>query len=198
MSSPSATKKYISNEFHTYPRNVIFKCTYLCNAEGTIDSVVAISNVTIHNFEEDAYMTACQGVEVKKTTWGYDFDKINPFYAPETRLVELKNGRFENISFNPETNAKEKARLEKLKQDLSQISSSFIVAGSTGPEQTRYFVEAGLTLAKVAEGLPMNTNVLDEVISRIGEPKTGQANQAAALVDQFIKSAASWRVPPAN
>lgn len=193
-----ATKKYISKEFHTYPRTVIFECTYLCNAEDTIHSIAAISNITINNFEEDARKTTCQGVVVKKTNWGFDFDKVEAFYAPDTNLKELKKWAFENINFNPETNAQEKAKLTKLKQDLIQISSSFITAGSTGPESTRYFLEAGKTLAKIAEGLPMNTKNLDEVIKRIVEPKTSQTNQAEDLVDLFIKSSASWRIPPTN
>lgn len=193
-----ATKRYISKEFHTYPRTVIFECTYLCNAEDSIHSIAAISNVTINNFEEDARKTTCQGVVVKKTNWGFDFDKVEAFYAPDTNLKELKKWAFENINFNPEANAQEKAKLTKLKQDLIQISSSFITAGSTGPESTRYFLEAGKTLAKIAEGLPMNTKNLDEVIKRIVEPKTSQTNQAEDLVDLFIKSSASWRIPPTN
>jgi len=193
-----ATKKYISTEFHTYPRTVIFECTYQCNAEGSVHSIAAISNVTINNFEEDARMTTCQGVVVKKTNWGFDFDKIEAFYAPDTKLKELKKWAFENINFDPETNAQEKAKLTKLKQDLIQISSSFITAGSTGPESTRYFTEAGVTLAKIAEGLPMNTKKLDEVINRIVEPKTSQTNQATDLVDLFIQSSASWRIPLIN
>lgn len=190
-----ATKRYISTEFHTYPRSVIFECTYECNAQDTIHSVKAISNVTIKNFEEDAFMTTCQGVVVKKTNWGFDFDKVEAFYAPDTTLNELKKWAFENIDFNPEVNVQEKEKLTKLKQDLNQISSSFITAGSTGPESTRYFLEAGVTLAKIAEGLPMNTKKLEEIINRIAEPKN---NQAADLVDLFIKSSASWRIPPAN
>lgn len=193
-----ATKKYISTEFSTYPRNVIFECTYACNAENVIHSIVGISNVIINNSEEDAHRTACQGVVVKKTNWGFDFDKVEAFYAPDTNLKEIKKWAFENIDFNPETNILERAKLSKLKLHLNQVSSSFITAGSTGPESTRYFLEAGITLAKIAEGLPIDTKNLDEVINRIVGPKTGQDNQAADLVDLFIKSTASWRIPPTN
>lgn len=189
-----ATKKYISTEFHTYPRTVIFECTYLCNANDKVDSIAAISNVTINNFEEDAHMTACQGVVVKKTKWGFDFDKIEAFYAPDTKLKEIKKWAFDNISFDPAINKQEHARLTKLKQELLHISSSYITTGNTGTESTKYFQEAGLTLAKIAEGLPMDTTNLDLVINRIIEPD-GPETQASKLVDSLMKTLASWRIP---
>ena len=77
-------------------------------------------------------MTACQGVVVKKTKWGFDFDKIEAFYAPDTKLKELKKWAFENINLNPETNLQERARLAQLKLELTQVSSAYITAGNSG------------------------------------------------------------------
>lgn len=195
-----ATKKYISTDFHGYPRDVAFDCVYECNKDDIIHSVNAITKVRINSIDEDAIMTTCQGVVVKKTKWGYDFDKVIPFYAPDTKLVELKKWAFDNIEFNPATNPLEKAKLEKLKADLIQISSSYIIAGNSGGEATKYFIKAGTLLAEIAKGLPMNTDLLDEELQKIidskGLPKTPGTSEQ--LVDMMLSTAASWRIPPQN
>lgn len=195
-----ATKKYISSDFHGYPRDVVFDCVYECNKDETIYPVNAISKVHITTIDEDALMTTCQGVVVKKTKWGYDFDKVVPFYAPDTNLVELKKWAFANIEFDPAINPLEKAKLLKLKEDLNQISSSYIIAGTSGGQATKYFAEAGTTLAEIAKGLPMNTKLLDEVLQRIienrGESKASGTSEA--LIEMMLSSAASWRIPPQN
>lgn len=195
-----ATKKYLSKEFHSYPRDVVFDCVYECNKDETIYSVNAISKVHINTIDEDALMTTCQGVVVKKIKWGYDFDKVVPFYAPDTNLIELKKWAFANVEFNPATNPLEKTKLLKLKEDLNKISRSYIIAGTSGGQSTKYFVEAGITLAEIAKGLPMNTKVLDEVLQRIiehsGESKASGTSEA--LIEMMLSSAASWRIPPQN
>lgn len=195
-----ATKKYLSKDFHAYPRDVVFDCVYECNKDDVIYPVNAISKAHINTIDEDALMTTCQGVVVKKTKWGYDFDKVVPFYAADTNLVGLKKWAFANVEFNPATNPHEKAKLLKLKEELNQISTSYIVAGASGGQATKYFVEAGTTLAEVAKGLPMNTRVLDEVLQRIienrGKSKTSGTSEA--LIEMMLSSAASWRIPPKN
>ena len=190
-----ATKRYLSKDFHDYPRTVTFECTYECNLDNTIHSLNAISIVKINTIDEDALLTTCQGVLVKKTKWGYDFDKVVPFYAAATKLLELKKWAFDNIDFNPETNSLEKAKLTKLKLDLNQVGAAYIIAGTTGGESARYFIEAGQTLASIAEGLPMDTKKLDEVIKNIIDSSGPSKTSATALVESMLTSAASWRIP---
>lgn len=189
-----ATKKYISTDFPGYPRDVAFECVYECNKDDVIYSVNAITRVHIKSIDEDALRTTCQGVVVKKTKWGYDFDKVVPFYAADTRLVELKKWAFANIEFDPTTNSLEKAKLLKLKEELNQISTSYIIAGASGGQATMYFTEAGTILAEIAKGLPMNTKKLDEVLQRIIESR----GESKALIEMMLSSAASWRIPPSN
>jgi hypothetical protein len=195
-----ATKKYLSKDFHGYPRDVIFDCVYECNKDETIYSVNAISKVHINTIDEDALMTTCQGVVVKKTKWGYDFDKVVPFYAADTSLVGLKKWAFANIEFNPEKNPLEKLKLLKLKEELNQISSSYIIAGNSAGQATKYFLEAGRTLAEIAKKLPVDTRFFDEHLQKIienrGEPKAYGTSEA--LVEMILLSAASWRIPPEN
>ncbi|MEA9356670.1 hypothetical protein SHI21_10660 [Bacteriovorax sp. PP10] len=195
-----ATKKYLSTDFHGYPRDVAFDCVYECNKDETIYPVNAISKVHINTVDEDALMTTCQGVVVKKTKWGYDFDKVVPFYAADTNLVEIKKWAFANVEFDPATNPLEKAKLLKLKEDLNQISTSYIIAGTSGGEATKYFLEAGKLLTEIAKGLPMNTKLLDEVLQKIIESKgeTKAPGTSEALVEMMLSSAASWRIPPQN
>jgi hypothetical protein len=193
-----ATKKYISSDFHGYPREVAFDCMYECNKDDVIHSVNATTKVRINTVDEDALMTTCQGVVVKKTKWGYDFDKVIPFYAADTKLVELKKWAFDNIEFNPETNPLEKAKLEKLKADLNQISMSYIIAGNSGGKATNYFIKAGVLLAEIANDLPMNTDLLDEELRKIIDSK-GQSKSPGTseqLIDMMLSTAASWRIPP--
>lgn len=192
-----ATKKYLSTDFHGYPRDVAFECLYECNAENTIHSVSAISRVHISTIDEDALMTTCQGVVVKKTKWGYDFDKVVPFYAADTNLVELKKWAFDNVEFNPAVNILEKEKLLNLKIQLNQISASYIIAGTSGGAATKYFIEAGQTLVKIAEGLPMDTKKLDEVVQNLIDAKGVAKTQTTSegLVETMLLSAASWRIP---
>jgi hypothetical protein len=191
------SKVYITSEFHAYPRTVIFECTYKCNANGKIDTLKGTSKVLISNMSDDALLPVCQGLQMKTVPWGYDFDKIVPFYAPDTEIVNLKNWSFENIDFNPQTNLLERARLEKLKKDLYQISSSFIISGNSGGEALRYFKEAGIKISEIADGLPMNTKLLDEVIQQIIVNKGAvmPAQTPESIIYPMVKNAAAWRIP---
>ncbi|MDO9182981.1 MAG: hypothetical protein Q7U04_11265 [Bacteriovorax sp.] len=190
------SKVYSTSDFSAYPRDVAFECLYSCNSNGNLETVKGSTKIRINNIEEDIAGTTCQGVVMKKVPWGYDFDKIRPFYAPDTNIVELKRWAFQNIKFNPEINDLEKERLMTLKKDLNTISSSFIVAGMNGGVSTIYFKEAGYKISKIAEGLPMNTKLLDEVIEQL---MVNKGTKAAAATPEFliypmISNAASWRI----
>ena len=197
LAQPSS-KKYISSAFGAYPRKVIFECNYLCNAENKIYTVNAITNVTIRNTDEDAKKTVCQGVVVKKSSYGYEFDKVVSFYAPETNLKEIKKWAYDNINFNPKYNALEKAKLAQLKILIVNAGSAYIAGGISGSAATKYFITAGTAMSKIAAGLPMNPKKLDEAIKNLSAPKSISVNQSKNLVDTFIRTNASWRIPPAN
>lgn len=191
------SKVYLSTDFHAYPRNVVFDCLYKCNSNGKIDTIRGTTKVVISNMQEDASGTTCQGVLMKKVPWGYDFDKVEPFYAPETSIAELKIWAFQNISFNPKTNLAERERLTALKKDLYTVASSFIMAGNNGGAATAYFKEAGLELSNIADGLPMNTKLLDAAIFQIvvNKGQRGAVGTADYLTTPMIMSAAGWRIP---
>lgn len=197
LAQPSS-KKYISSAFGAYPRKVIFECNYLCNAENKIYTVNAITNVMISNMDQDAKRTVCQGVVVKKTSYGYEFDRVVSFYAPETNLKEIKKWAFDNINLNPKYNALEKAKLAQLKILIVNAGSAYIAAGISGPAATKYFINAGVAMSKIAEGLPMNPKKLDEAIQKLSGSRSISVNQSKNLVDSFIRTNASWRIPPAN
>ncbi len=191
------SKVYSTTDFHAYPRKVVFECAYKCNSNGRIDTIRGTTSVVISNMQEDASGTTCQGVMMKKVPWGYDFDKVEPFYAPETGIPELKNWAFQNISFNPKTNPMEKERLEALKKDLYTVAGAFIMAGVNGGAATAHFKEAGMKLSNIGDGLPMNTKLLDEEIKQIivNRGQAGAAGTVDSLTTPMLKSAAGWRIP---
>lgn len=192
------SKKYLTSDFHSnYPRKVTYECSYICKANGKTETITAISNVTVHSMDEDARDVVCQGVMVKKVSWGYDFDKVEPFYAYMTSLSEIKRFAFQNISLNPKINPVEAANLEKLKKDLYQVSASFIMAGVNGGASTAYFTEAGKKLSAIADQLPQKTTLLDEAIKQIIVNRGPGRMEATSesLVNRMLSSAASWRIP---
>lgn len=191
------SKVYSTTDFHAYPREVAFECTYKCNSNGRIDTIRGTTRVIIRDMQEDAFGTTCQGVMMKKVPWGYDFDKIAPFYAPDTGIPELKIWAFQNINFNPIVNQLEKERLEILKKDLNTIAGSFIMAGFNGGSATAHFKEAGLRLSAVAEGLPMNTKLLDEEIKNVIVNRGQRAANGTvdSLLIPMLTNSAAWRIP---
>jgi hypothetical protein len=190
------SKVYISTEFHAYPREVIFECSYKCNSGGKIQTLTGITKLTVANMEQDANDTVCQGTLLKKVPWGYEFDKIVPFYAADTNILELKRWSFQNINFNPNVNGFEREKLQNLKADLEQMSAQLIMAGSRNPNY-RFMAEAGITLAGVAKELPMNTVLLDEIIHQIivNKGTTRVPQSADSMVESTIKTSAAWRIP---
>lgn len=192
------SKKYISTNFSlNYPRQAQFECTYRCKTEGKISTIIAISKVTVTSMEDDALSVVCQGVKVKKVSWGYDFDKVEPFYAYQSNLLEIKRWAFENVNQDPRKNQQEVILLKALKADLYKISAAFISSGASGGSSTAYFLEAGLKLSKIAEELPNKTTLLDETIRQIVVNRgNGRLDGTAQpLINQMLSSAASWKIP---
>lgn len=188
------SKNYLTTNFDSYPRTVKFSCLYKCKVNGKTDTIKAISTITVRNMEDDATNVVCQGVMVKKVSWGFDFDKVVPFYAYKTELKEIKNWAFLNVDAR---NATETKYLNDLKKDLNQIAGSFIASGSAGTLGTQHFKEAGNELSAIANQLPGNTTLLDHYTARIAALK-GQIkaeSTAESLVLMMLKSSAAWRIP---
>lgn len=184
-----SSKRYIGSDFSTkYPRTVKFECTYECNVNNRIEYVLAIKDVRINNIEDDARMTACQGVTVKKVSWGYDFDKIIPFYAFDTEMIEMKRFAFESINQKNQTETK---FLKELQKNLTTVAAAY---QSTG---VPYFTEASLQLNKIAAELPDKTILLDKYIKEIvvlkGELPPMTTSHGMLLIN--IKTHAAWRIP---
>ncbi len=188
------SKHYLTSDFSTYPRTVRFECSYQCKINGSLQTIIATSKIQIHSIDEDATGVVCQGVLVKKVAWGYDFDKVEPFYAYNSNLVEIKRWAFENVSIK---NPTEIQFLQKLKADLYTISSSFIMAGINGEEATRHFAEAGKRLSAIADALPNDTTLLDEAIKQIIVNKgvVKFDSTADSLVFMMLSTSASWKIP---
>ena len=191
------SKVYSTTDFHAYPRPVVFECSYKCNVNGRIDTVKGTTKTVVNNMQEDAAGTTCQGVLMKKVPWGWDFDKVEPFYAPETSIPQLKNWAFQNINFNPKVNQLERARLEELKKDLYTVASSYIMAGIHGGPSAAYFKDAGIKLSEIADGLPMDTRLLEEEIRQIvvNKGQRGAPGTVDFLNTPMILNSAAWRIP---
>lgn len=182
------SKRYISTDFDSYPRTVEFECTYDCRNGGRTDQVLGITKVRVTNMDEDATMTACQGVKIKKVSWGYDFDKIEPFYAFDTKIKEIKHYAFDHLSFS---NPAEKTFLKTLKENLTTISKNYRSVPAVE------FQKAASRLEDIVSELPSKTTRLEEEVKKIIEKKghIPLDGSAQSLISANINSFAAWRIP---
>lgn len=183
------SKRYIDSDFSSkYPRSVKFECNYDCNVNGQIEVVPSIRDVRVHNMDEDAKLTGCQGVQVKKVAWGYDFDKIVPFYAYATDMKEMKQFAFEFID---QKNKTEEEWLTKLKGALQTVSAAYRVTGVPN------FINAAVALEKITAELPAKTKTLDKYISEIVQlhGKIPPIYETRGLILANINAHAAWRIP---
>ncbi len=183
------SKRYIESDFSSkYPRSVKFECNYDCHVNGKIEVVPSIRDVRVHNMDEDAKLTGCQGVQVKKVAWGYDFDKIVPFYAYATDMKEMKRFAFEFI--DPK-NSTEVEFLKHLKENLQTVSSAYRVTGVPN------FINAAFVLEKITAELPDTTKTLDKYISEIVQlkGKIPPVFETHGLILTNINAHAAWRIP---
>ena len=94
-----ASKKYLSDHFSKpYPKKVKFSCIYKCRKESSFQTIKGISEITVNNLQGDATRVVCQGVRVKKVSYGFEFDKTIPFYAHEAQTPQVKAWADLNIS----------------------------------------------------------------------------------------------------
>lgn len=189
------SKRYLTNNFEMkYPKKVKFECTYECMVNNRISNVNAVSEVTVTSMADDASSVVCQGVRVKKVSWGYDFDGVDLFYAYDGSMNELKQFAFDNIVIK-NSSPEEVERLTKLKADLNQVAAAYVQAGVSSGAQG--FKDAGKILSDIASQLPQKTTLLDSAIKQLIIKKGVIPYDAKAetLVDRVILSSARWRVP---
>lgn len=192
------SKRYISNNFSlAYPKTVKFECTYECKINNSVDKIVAISSINVNSIEDDAQNVVCQGVKVKRVSWGFDFAGVENFYAFDTQLVELKQFAFENINQKDAKNIDEKTHLINLKVTLNQIAGAYAQASASPTPVGKEFLGAANVLAKIANQLPENTTLLNSIIARIIISKGNISNEykANAMIERVILQSANWRIP---
>lgn len=183
------SKRYIQNDFHAaYPKTVKFECTYECMANGRVELVTGPMTVQVTSMDSDAKDVVCQGVKVKKVSWGYDFDGVEAFYAYQTGIKQIKAFAFANVNRN---NKIEKQLLEDLKMNLNKVIAAYIMT------RVPHFTEAALILDSIAKELPASTKTLDKytdiVVKQNG--KIAFDSTAESLVLMNVSSNAAWRVP---
>lgn len=192
------SKRYLTSDFSTkYPKKVRFDCSYECQANNKISTIVAVSNISVSSMDDDAVDVVCQGVKVKKVSWGYDFDGSEIFYGFDTNLIELKRWAFDSINKDQLANKEEYNHLIKLKSELYTIAGAYAVAGNNGGEATRGFAEAAVTLTNIANQLPLKTDLLDEAIKQLIVNRGVITLDASApsLVQRMLLTSASWKIP---
>lgn len=189
------SKVYLSDHFSlSYPKQAKFTCLYECLGTGQdmTHEVLGTSEVLVRNESDDAFKVVCQGVKIKKTSWGYDFDRVVPFYAYETRIKELRSWAEDFVSKN---NPLEFEKLKKLKKDLLEVVDGYRQASRSGVPSSSSFGKASRFLEKVSDKLPQSPELLDDSLSRLRSedillPEDELANQFASDV---LLNLAYWR-----
>ena len=185
------SKKYLSDHFSKpYPKKVKFSCIYKCQKADGHQTIKGISEMTVNNLQEDATRVVCQGVKVKKVSYGYEFDKTLPFYAHEAQTPQVKAWANLNINHN---NSYEYSKLLSSKSELNLVARNYIQAAKPGYE---YFKKAGIVLMDIAYGLPEDTSKLDKYLHEIS---LGQISNdmltADSLIKTYLNSIFKYRIP---
>lgn len=191
------SKVYLSDHFSLpYPKDVEFSCLYECLGLGTDQSlsheVLGTSKVRVRNQVNDALKVVCQGVKVKRTSWGYDFDKLESFYAYETRIEELREWADEYVS---KVNPFEVEKLVELKENLREVVDGYRQASRSGGATADSFAKAVNLLESILVGLPKDVDMLDQSIISVRSGNLLIVGDALAnqLSSQVLKSLAYWR-----
>lgn len=187
------SKKYIDVDFQApYPRTVSYSCEYHCKGPHGEEVIIGISKVTIYSMTQEAKGTVCQGVMVKQTSWGYDFDGVKAFYAHDTKIKAIKSWASKNID---RSNKHEVILLSRLKKILVEVGLSYSYVARPGFD---HFGRASHRLLSIAEQLPNNTNLLDSELQIIFN-KQGHLEQDMmtenGLVESILGAQAAWRFP---
>lgn len=189
------SKVYLSDHFTLpYPKEATFTCLYEClgQNENQPHEVLGTSNVRVRNQQDDALKVVCQGVKLKSTAWGYDFDKVESFYAYDTKIKELRFWAQEFVSRN---NAYEQTKLLKLKSELEEVVAAYELAARSPVDTAKSFFVASELLKKISRPLPENTQALDDALNLLSEQGLLIKSDPLAnrLSSGILKSLAQWR-----
>ncbi|WP_127714506.1 hypothetical protein [Halobacteriovorax sp. HLS] len=189
-----SSKIYIAYDFTAdFPKRAKFSCDYQCKTINGLLKIKSISEKTITNSKDEALNLVCQGVQVKKTSWGYDFEKVLSFFIHDTDLRELKTAATHNgIDIDDQGS---EYLMDKLMKTFSEVSKSYAIAGSTNTQYSPDFLEASNELSLIVSELPENTSRIDyyvELISKLNDDFSSRS-YSEQLVLGLVKTYAKWR-----
>ncbi|MAE59087.1 MAG: hypothetical protein CME69_09415 [Halobacteriovorax sp.] len=142
VADPSS-KRYMNDVFYDkYPKTFIFKCSYDCLSSDGIVKITAISSAISYNLRDDARKVVCEGVKVKEIPYGFEFDKVIPFFSHQTRTKEIKEWALKNIPVFTDSSRK---LLNHFYRQIDEVAKSYLVAGRT----SLFFKEAGEALSLI-------------------------------------------------
>lgn len=181
---------YLQNNLaDDYPREVIFQCTYEClNSKTSLDFVTATHKVLLYNQQQEATLTACQGVKVKKNSWGYEYAGTTSFYAHLIKNVELKKWA-KKSGRNLQTEHKLKQNLIKT---LTEIITAYKIASKSTDQFANTYQQASFLLENVIASLEAEDfRILDAYVR---EPRSIPPYFSANhLVTRVLQDIAHWR-----
>lgn len=182
------SKIYLKNGFSDgYPREIAFTCQYECRAENEIRTFVGTIALTLRDTSDDAIHAVCQGVLVKKVSWGWDFAGVTPFYGRAAIAPDLKQVAMAELPVN----GAEEYRLRlALAKTLEDVSKTFLMAHDSR------FEEAGRQLAQIAKDLPGESPVLNRYLAELSQNHFVLPNQISAksLVLMMLRTHAFWLI----
>ena len=187
-------KSYLSNNLAApRPKVVEFVCSYMCrNRNNQIEQVMGTSVVSISSLNDENFRMVCQGVKIKKTTWGFDVDRVEKFYAHDTRAVEVKMWASEHINYFGEV---ENEKLIKLRdqfytQGITYLKSIDIVKYPA-------YKEIAEELFSIAGELPGNLTKLEIAIETYVKNHDAEnySDIKSRVMHGILISMAGWRVP---
>lgn len=180
------SKRYLSNNFsQPYPKVISFRCKYECFSQGVFTTIEGISNVKSFSMSDDARKIVCQGVRVKKVSWGFEYDDVEPFFSHNTNIAEIKSWATDNVDVVSEGSRELR---NKLYVNLKVVGDSYILAG----QQSIEFLEAGQTLLLMQEDellLKHYLNILNEALLADG---LGHELSSEVLILKFLYANARW------
>lgn len=187
-----ASKRYVDfNSSTTYPKMYKFTCDFQCSSNGEVTTVNALHEVEVRNLSGEARDVVCHGVKVKRVSWGYDFDRADTFFIYEAGLSELTSfGMNEGVSLDHQNS---NLLMSKLVNDLEQILVGYRVASRSNVASAKPFGVAADLIESLLEGLPGETQELDQILMEGLEVDTRE-HTGLNLVLRALSSSAGWRL----
>jgi hypothetical protein len=183
------SKVYLAADFNKpYPRQVTFVCDYVCQGPREKKTIKGISKVSVTNLQDEMTSLLCQGVIVKKVSWGWDYDRTEMFYGFEARTSEVKSYAFKSLNRVPQEEAK---RLLELHSNLLLVAKHFEATGH--PD----FIQASQFFSKINQELPQSEKELVNALTWMEKlDPTKDWPLWTRLVTQQLQVHAGWRIPP--